>query len=102
MRTLRARQLSRNRHFAEHLSPVVKRARAMLRYLRSVEADVLAAESITTRRRGDTTELELNFPAVRFRRVLVLDKEQLALLCEQERCAERLGSYAAAVVSGAR
>lgn len=91
VRSLRAATWPRNRHFDAHATATGAEARRLHRFLRAVERDVLAADSVRVRAEGDgVVVIEMAFEAVRLSRVVSLTREEHALLVEDKKIAERL------------
>jgi hypothetical protein len=90
VRSLRAATWPRNRHFEAHATPTGREARRVHRFLRAVERDVLAADSVRVRRTDGGVIVEMAFGAVRLQRMVSLTHEEHALLVEDEKMAARL------------
>jgi pyridoxine 5'-phosphate synthase PdxJ len=91
VRSLRAATWPRNRHFDAHATPTGAEARRLHRFLRAIERDVLAADSVRVRRASDgAITIEMAFGAVRLSRVVTLAPEEHALLVEDAQMAARL------------
>ena len=91
VRSLRAATWPRNRHFEAHATPTGAEARKLHRFLRGVERDVRAADSVRVRRAADgAVTIEMAFGAVRLSRVVTLTAEEHALLVEDAQMAARL------------
>jgi len=90
VRSLRAATWPRNRHFDAHATPTGAQARRLHRFLRAVERDVRAADSVKVRRREGGVVVEMAFGAVRLSRVVTLSAEELQLLVEDPDMATRL------------
>ncbi len=92
VRSLRAATWPRNRHFDAHATPTGAEARRLHRFLRGVERDVLAADSVRARRQEDGSSIVvvMEFGAVRLQRVVTLTREEHDLLVEDPRIAARL------------
>jgi hypothetical protein len=92
VRSLRAATWPRNRHFEAHATPTGAEARRLHRFLRGVERDVRAADSVRVRRNGDGqgVTVEMAFGAVRLSRVVTLSRQEHALLVEDADMAARL------------
>lgn len=83
VRAMRAAKLPRNRNFELHTTPIVRQARRVHRFLRSVERDLRRASKVRSFPRPDGgVHLELSNEAVRARRTLDLDALAHALLLE--------------------
>ena len=91
VRSLRAATWPRNRHFDAHATPTGAEARRVHRFLRGVERDVRAADTVRVRKSdaGPVT-IEMSFGAVRLSRVVTLTAEEHALLVEDGDMATRL------------
>ena len=71
VRSLRAATWPRNRHFEAHATPTGAEARRLHRFLRGVERDVRAADTVRVRRSdGGGVTVEMAFGAVRLSRVV--------------------------------
>jgi hypothetical protein len=92
VRSLRAATWPRNRHFEAHATPMGAQARRLHRFLRAVESDVRAADSVRVRRQPGGVVVEMAFGAVRLSRAVQLSDEELALLVEDAEIAARLTS----------
>lgn len=90
VRSLRAATWPRNRHFDAHATPTGAQARRLHRFLRAVERDVRAADSVRVRRKLGGVVVEMAFGAVRLSRAVQLSDEELALLVEEPDIAARL------------
>jgi len=90
VRSLRAATWPRNRHFDAHATPAGVQARRVHRFLRAVERDVLAADSVRVRRTDGGVVVEMAFGAVRLSRAVSLTHEEHALLVEDAEMAARL------------
>ena len=90
VRSLRAATWPRNRHFDAHATPTGAQARRLHRFLRAVERDVRAADSVKVRRHDSGVVVEMAFGAVRLSRVVTLSAEELQLLVEDPDMATRL------------
>jgi hypothetical protein len=90
VRSLRAATRPRNRYFDAHATPTGAAARRVHRFLRAVERDVLAADSVRVRRTDGGVEVTLAFGAVRLSRIVTLTPEEHALLVEDAEMAARL------------
>ena len=91
VRSLRAATWPRNRHFDAHATPTGAEARRLHRFLRGVERDVRAADSVRVRLAdGGGFTVEMAFGAVRLSRVVMLTAEEHALLVEDAQMAARL------------
>jgi hypothetical protein len=90
VRSLRAATWPRNRHFDAHATPTGAEARRLHRFLRGVERDVRAADSVRVRRHESGVTVEMSFGAVRLSRVVTLSREEHALLVEDADMAARL------------
>ena len=90
VRSLRAATWPRNRHFDAHATPTGAQARRLHRFLRAVERDVRAADSVKVRRHKGGVVVEMAFGAVRLSRVVTLSAEELQLLVEDPDMAARL------------
>jgi hypothetical protein len=90
VRSLRAATWPRNRHFEDHATPTGAEARRLHRFLRAVERDVRAADSVRVVRRDRGAVVTMTFGAVRLSRVVVLSPEELELLVEDPTVAARL------------
>ncbi len=82
VRSLRRRELPRNRHFALHDSPVGTQARKLHRFLRAIEGDLERSNDVTARIEGGGCLLTMRFAAVRLTRVVSLSAADLQLLAE--------------------
>ena len=91
VRSLRAATWPRNRHFEAHATPTGAEARRVHRFLRGVERDVRAADTVRVRKSdaGPVT-VEMSFGSVRLSRVVTLTAEEHALLVEDGEMAARL------------
>ncbi len=90
VRSLRAATWPRNRHFEAHATPTGAEARRLHRFLRGVERDVRAADTVRVRKNGDGVTVEMAFGAVRLSRVVTLSPQEHALLVEDADMAARL------------
>jgi len=91
VRSLRAATWPRNRHFDAHATPTGAEARRLHRFLRGVERDVRAADSVRVTRGDDgAVTVEMAFGAVRLSRVVTLTPQEHALLVEDPDMARRL------------
>jgi hypothetical protein len=90
VRSLRAATWPRNRHFEDHATPKGAEARRLHRFLRAVERDVRAADSVHVVRRDGGVVVTMTFGAVRLSRVVALSPEELELLVEDPAVAARL------------
>jgi len=92
LKSLRANELPRNRHFEFHRTPEAAAARQLHRFLRGLERDVLRATRVTladdAHRPGRLLSLE--FAEVRSTRKVWLNDEEFALLRENPKVAARL------------
>jgi len=92
VRSLRAATWPRNRHFDAHATPTGAEARRLHRFLRALERDILAADSVNVRHGSDGIVVRLAFPSVRLERVVTLSPEEHAMLVEDARIAARLAA----------
>lgn len=91
VRDLRENKFPRNRNFEAHEAPLGLEARRLFRFLRGIERDVRAAETVIVERaEGGCYTLSLAFPAVRLTRVVSLTAGEYGLLVEDEALATRL------------
>ncbi len=85
VRSIRAKQLPRNRHFDEHATPEGQAARRLNRFFRAIERDLLRAARVEVRRDADGFAVSMEFPEVRLVRRVALSAQEHALLIEDER-----------------
>jgi hypothetical protein len=90
VRSIRANELPRNRHFDTHATAEGAEARRVHRFLRAIERDVETANVVRVRRHDNGYTVVMEFSAVRLRRVVMLTAQEYALLVENERLQERL------------
>jgi len=93
LKSLRANELPRNRHFEFHRTPEAAAARRLHRFLRGLERDVLRAshvELMPAEQPGAQRLLSMEFAAVRSTRRVWLNDEEYALLVENPKVATRL------------
>jgi hypothetical protein len=90
VRSIRQARFPRNRHFEAHATPAGREARRVHRFLRGIERDLRAAESVRVTRAHAGFTLEMRFPAVRLERVVLLTPGEHALLTEDPELAARL------------
>ena len=91
VRSLRAATWPRNRHFDAHATETGAEARRLHRFLRGVERDVRAADTVRVRKSdAGAVTVEMAFGAVRLSRVVTLSAEEHALLVEDADMATRL------------
>ena len=90
VRSLRAATWPRNRHFDAHATPTGAEARRLHRFLRGVERDLMAADTVRVRSTDEGVVVEMAFGAVRLSRVVKLTREEHQLLVEDAAIAARL------------
>ena len=90
VRSIRDKRLPRNRHFDEHATPRGAEARRVHRFLRGVERDLMAAETVDVAREDTHWRVTMRFPSVRLRRVVSLTPDEHAILVEDPRVAQLL------------
>jgi hypothetical protein len=90
VRSLRDKQLSRNRHFELHATPVGAEARRLHRFLLAIERDLKRASKVHVLQRDGGCVLTLAFSSVRLRRIVALTEAEYALLLEAPEAERRL------------
>jgi len=87
VREIREKRWPRNRFFEAHATPGGAEARRVHRFLRAVEKDLLAADQVEVEREAAGWRITMRFPSVRLSRVVVLSRDEHAILVEDPRVA---------------